>query len=333
LRIGFFLSSQGGSPLVVGLERGLQQLGHSVEAYRDQQMYDLLLVVNQSAHRTDYQYPPFPTEKNVRFAFIDTAEYGPGTRCTHSLRRQYANAFTGSAKLHDTKNPGQQERLHHFLEGRSFPYFLREMFADMQYPKSYHPIDYPLYAHSVCHARPSREQYMRRAEDLFCWWGGSHPWRVNLTQELRAHPCQKTVRLIEEDGTPRLPQREYFARIENAKCSVSFDGYGSGAFRICEVLARTVLLQGPLSIVLREPLRDGVTCVEYQVDSDGETFLKTNIGEKLQWVIDNPEAAFQIYDQGYEHVNSKWTERATAEYVLQICESHRWDVTTPLEVI
>ncbi len=333
MKIAFFLSSLGGSPLQVGLDRGLSSLGHVVEEYRAGESYDLVLIFNQSAHTTRYVYPTFPSERNLRFAFIDTAEYGYGTRYTPSIRRRFATSFTPDCMNHDTKSSCEQWRLRNFLEGRSFPYFLREMFKEIQYPTGYSPIDYSLYAYSECNRRPSRDEYMMRQEDLFCSWGSSHPFRLDITRHLRAHPCKKTVLVLEENGTPRMIQSEYFARTEAAKCSVSFDGYGSGSFRICEVLARTVLLQGPLSIVLRDPLVDGVTCIEYQVESDGENFISTNIGEKLQWILDRPDEAFQVYANGFEHVNSKWTERATAQYVLNIVEKHPWHLPTPLEVV
>lgn len=331
MKIAFFLSTLGGSPLVVGLERGLMQLGHTCEAYRAGVGYDLVLVFNQVAHTPQYVYPDFPEERNLRFAFIDAAEYGWATRFPSAVR-DYATSFTALAMGHDTKNWGEQWRLRNWLEGKSFPCFLREFHKAVQYPASYSPIDYSLYAWSVCNVRPNRHQYMMRQEDLFCSWGASHPFRWPITHALRAHDCNKTVLVIEENGTPRMLQSEYFARLENAKCSVSYDGYGSGSFRMTEVLCRTVLLQGSLSIVTREPLIDGETCIAYDVVSDGEAFVSTNIADKLTELLENPERSYQIYCNGFEHCMSKLTEVATARYVLEVCEKHKWDVPTPLEV-
>ena len=155
----------------------------------------------------------------------------------------------------------------------------------------------------------------------------------NVYRSLRAHDCKKTVLVIEENGTPRMLQSEYFLRMEASRCSVSYDGYGSGSFRATEVLVRAPLLQGPLSIVTRAPLIDGETCIAYDVVADGETFLSTNIGEKLSELLANPERSYQIYENAYEHCMSKLTEVATARYVLEVCEKHRWDVPTPLEVL
>ncbi len=332
MRIAFFLSSRGGSPLEVGLRRGLAELGHTVDDYRAGAVYDLLLVFNQSAHTQQYVYPDFPADHSIPFAFIDTAEFGPATRLPHR-RRDFATSFTVHTMNHDTKNFEQQRRLSAWLYGHSFPYFIREMFSDIKYPMGFHPIDYPLYSLSACSQPPDLHHYLARQHDLWLSWGASHPFRWPLTHALRAHPCKQTVLVIEENGTPRMLQSEYFQHMQDAKCSVSYDGYGSGAFRICEVLARTVLLQGPLSIVTRDPIKDGVSCVEYQIESDGDTFLSTNIAEKLQWIIDNPLEAFRIYEAGYDHVNSKWTEKATAAYVLEVCEKHDWKWPTPLEVV
>lgn len=335
MRISFLLSTRGGSPLECGLRRGLDQLGHTVDDYRAGVACDLLLVFQQTAHTTGYCYPDLPMDRGIPFAFIDTGEYGWSTRLTAESRRKYANGFTVHAMNHDTKNFFEQRRLSAWLYGRSFPYFLRELFSEISYPDSYHPVDYPLYQSSACHQRPNLAHYLARQHDLWLSWGASHPFRWPITHALRAHPCKQTVLMIEENGTPRMLQSEYFANMQNAKCSVSFDGYGSSSFRLTEVLCRTVLLQGPLSIATREPLTDGVTCIAYDVREapSDVAHIYTNIASKLQWVIDNPHAAFEVYSAGYEHVNSKLTEVATAAYVLQVCSKHDWSVPTPLEVV
>ncbi len=314
-----------------GLDRGLTQLGHAVEDYRSEGVYDLVLVFNQCAHTTRYIYPDFPADRNIRFAFVDCAEFGYFTRLPHRYR-DYANTFTHAAMSHDTKNYGEQWRLRNWLEGKSFPYFLREYHKSIKYPDNYFPVDYPLYAYSTCTKRPSRHDYMSRQEDLFLSWGASHPWRLDLTRALREHPCKKTVLVLEENGTPRMIQSEYFERMEAAKCSVSYDGYGSGSFRMTEVLVRAPLLQGPLAIVTRSPLIDGETCIAFDVVADGENFLSTNISDKLSELLANPERSYQIFENAFEHCMSKLTEMATARYVLEVCEKHRWDVPTALEV-
>lgn len=331
MRIGFMLSSLGGSPLQAGLHRGFTELGHAVH-YVDRPGLgwecDLLVVFNQSAHDTRYVYPEFP-EKHAPICFIDNAEFGYFTRLPDRVFR-YANTFAPGSMQHDTKNPTEQLRLMTWLSGKSFPYFLREFSNLVSYPTCYHPIDYPLYEASVTKLRPSRAHYLSRPLDLFCSWGASHPWRRNITEALRAHKCESIVRVLEDGKVERIRQPEYFRQTENAKCSVSFDGYGSGSFRMTEVLVRTVLLQGPLSIRTRAALVDGETCVAYNVVSDGETFISTNVGEKLAWILANPDQAYQIYERGYHHCLTHLTETATARYVLEMVEKHDWNQRTPL---
>jgi hypothetical protein len=329
MKISFLLSTKGGSPLQVGLERGLKQLGHEVE-YFGQSHADLYFIFNQVAHTTDYVYPPFPAS-HKRIVFIDAGEYGYFRRLP-SVIKSYATTFCEGAMNHDTKNKEQQLRLVDLLQGLSFPYFLREFSKHLTFPENYHPIDYPLYAYSVEPRPPNREEYLRRHLDLFVSWGASHPWRLEITKALRACHVKADIRVIEENGTPRMPQAEYFRSTRSAKCSVSFDGYGSGSFRMTEVLVRTLLLQGPLSIHRYQPLIDGVHCIEYAVNNDGETFLDTDVCAKLSEALKDPERSYRIYEQGYHHCMAHYTERATAEYVLRTVEKHDWSKATALTI-
>lgn len=325
MRIAFLLSTKGGSPLVVGLENGLRQLGHDVVSYQHGQSYDLVLIFNQCAHVTTYSYPEFP--ENSRIAFVDCAEYGYFKRLP-SVINQYAHAFSEGSMTHDTKNHAEQTRLRDFLKGKSYPYFLREFSKYVDYPSNFHPIDYPLYHYSVCPILPNREEYLARELDLFMSWGASHPWRLNLTGALRACQCNSEIFVLEENGTPRMPQQRYFNRTRAAKTSVSFDGYGSSSFRLTEVLVRCLLLQGPLSIVTNAPLVDGVHCIEYSVENDQEQFLGTNICDKLKEALSDPERSYRIHESGYQHCTEHYTEKATAQYVLNTIEKHDWTVTT-----
>lgn len=330
MRIAFLLSNRGGSPLTIGLERGLLELGHDVSPYQFGDGYDLILVFNQSAHTQDYAYPTFPDVHNrTPIAFIDTAEYGWTKRVKEPLA-DYWNTFAPGAMAHDTKNADQQALLRYFLQGReSFPYFLREFWNAYDFPENYHPIDYPLYGPSANHRPPNRAEYMRRSVQVACLWGLSNPWRVNLTAELEAAAhLRKDVYVIERDG-PRLPQfGQYFNRLEAARCSISFDGYGSGSFRMTEVLVRTLLMQGPLAIRTRAALAHGDTCWAYCVWVDGEHYLRSNLVEQIGAALSDPEEAFRIHERGYHHCMNQLTERATAAYVLGVVEAHDWSKPT-----
>jgi hypothetical protein len=335
MRIGIFESSTGSGPHVAQLTRGLRALDHHVEAYQRGQGYDLVIVHNQVAHRTDYEYPHFPDER-IPMAFVDFAEYGYWTRLPEN-QRAFANSFTPSAMGHDTKSRHEQIRLKSYIEGRSFPYLLREKFKAIDYPASYCPVDYPLYHLSVHDTPPNRENYLARDLDLFCHWGHSHPWRVPIAEALgNAHvKAEIGNRWQGQDAynAPyNYPQDYYFSRMLAAKCCPSFDGYGSGSFRMTEALCRTLLLQGPLTIETRAPLVDGVHCRCYDVEHEGEEFKGTNIADVLCEALHDTVSSFTIYEQGFDHVHTHLTEKATAAYLLEVVERHDWSKPTPLEV-
>lgn len=329
MKIEFFLSDKGGSPLVDGLRRGLKQSGHEVVEPASGGC-DLRMVFNQSWHTLDYCYPAFPDD-SVPLVFVDSSEYGYFKRLPGVVGR-FWNAFSEGSIRHDTKNRYEQLRLMGWLEGRSFPYFIREFSKHFVFPGGYHPIDYPLHLHSECHDVPNLEEYLRRELDLFVSWGASHPWRLQITEALRACHTRCEILVLEENGTPRMPQAEFFQRTRSAKCSVSFDGYGSSSFRLHEVLVRCLLLAGPLSIERYAPLVDGIHCVEYAVESDGETFLGTNVCAKLKLALADPEGSFKMHEAGYQHCMAHYTEKATAHYVLDVCAKHDWSKATPLDI-
>lgn len=327
MKIGFFLSNKGGSPLQAGLERGLRDIGHTVVEYRKQEGCDLVLIFNQCSHVTDYTYPDLSVSQP--FAFIDSAEYGYFKRLP-GIVGKYAYAFTEGSMSHDTKNQHEQTRLREFLRGKSFPYFLREFSKHVTYADNFHPIDYPLYVHSACPIVPNREEYLKRDLDLFCSWGASHPWRLNITSALRNCHTKSEILVLEENGTPRMPQGQYFGRTQSAKTSVSFDGYGSSSFRLTEVLVRCLLLVGPLSIIRHAPLTDGVNCLDYSVENEGENFISTNICAKLREALAFPDRSFNIYEAGYHHCMAHYTEKATAQYVMAVIARHDWTKMTQL---
>lgn len=324
MKIGFYISTMGGNPLQVGLERGLKELGHEVTYGQGQ---DLTVIFNQCSHTRDYVYPePFPTGK---IAFVDTAEYGFFTRLPDRAHKFQNLASEGSMK-HDTKNEVEQRKLLAYLEGKHFPYFIREYVNFLPFPPEYHPIDYPLYMLTVCSQKPDKHEYLNRTVPLWTSWGLSHPWRKQIGD---AAKTIAGVTVMENTDIPsRVPQFDYFDRIREAKCSMSFDGYGSSSFRLTEVVVRTVLLRGPLSIRQYAPLTDMVNCVDFQVEHDGETFVSTNIAEKIQWVLDNPGHAYEIYNAGYHHCMEFLTEKATAQYLLNTIEAHDYSKPTQLHL-
>lgn len=289
-----------------------------------------MVIFNQCAHTQSYAFPDFPAY-DVPVAFVDTAEYGYFRRLPGVIS-QYANAFAPGSMSHDTKSIHEQTRIRNYLSGKSFPYFLREFSKHLTFPAGYHPIDYPLYHLSHCSDRPSRIDYLGRLNGLFISWGASHPWRWNITNALRSCSPHSEIKVLEENGTPRMEQSTYFNRMVRAKCSVSFDGYGSGSFRMTEVLVRTLLLLGPLSIHTREPLIDGDTCIAFDMTTRGEECLGTNVCDKLAECLADPEHSFRIYEAGYDHCMTHYTEVPTARYLVETIEKHDWTKPTQMEV-
>lgn len=332
MRISTFLAiDRGGSPLQGGIERGLAKLGHEVQQYIPGRTYDLIIMFNIVACKPDYRYPEFP-KCNTPVCFVDNAEYGWWTRFDNQDFMQYANAFTADALDHNEKNKSEQLRLKTFLEGKSFPYMAREFYKAVNFPQGYYPIDYPLYYQSECADPPNREKYLSRDLDLFLSWGPSHPWRHNITDYLRkSHTkCEITV-VDDQQGVMRMPQRLYFDRQEASKVGVSFDGYGSGSFRMTEVLVRAPLLMAPLCIHTHAPLIDGETCIEYHIERDNDKFLDSDIIGVLHGALRDPELRWKVYSQGYEHCATKLTEKATAQYVLDVVQKHNWSKPTNLD--
>lgn len=347
MRIGIFLSTLGGSPLQGGLERGLASMGHIVEPYNPACGYDLVLIFQQTAHNPDYYFPARFPPVHQPIAFIDNSEHGYFTRLPDRAK-EFAFSFTHTVMRQSTKNYAEQVRLRDYLAGKSFPYFLREMSKHVDYPTTYHPIDYPLYHLSGCDMRPDREEYLRRDLDLFSAWGESHPFRVHLGQAMRSANVKAEITVIDRgrkvsvdpdrglwlDANGEvcfIEQSAYFNRMRAAKCSVSYDGYGSGSFRMTEILVRTLLLQGPLSIVTRAPLVDGETCRAYTVDNQGEVYYGTNLPQVICEALADAEGSYRIYERGYDHCQTHLTERATAQYVLDTVTAHDYSKPTPLE--
>lgn len=332
MKFAFFLSTYGGSPMQIGLERGLTQLGHQVTYFANgmAKSFDVLVIFNQSAHTPSYAYPDFPAY-DTPVVFVDNAEYGYFRRLP-GIVGQYANAFAPGSMAHDTKSLHEQTRLQNYLNGKSFPYFLREFSIYLEFPENYHPIDYPLYHYSACGIRHTRDQFLARSLDLFVSWGASHPWRWHITDALRSVDCRSEIKVVGENGTPRMPQGEYFNKMLNARLGVSFDGYGSGSFRMTEVLVRGALLQGPLSIHTHAPLEDEETAIFFDMSTEGEHCQWTNVSERLMWAIDSPSEAFRIYQNGYDHCMANLTEKATAQYLVETIEAHDWGKPTPLSV-
>jgi hypothetical protein len=347
LRIGIFLSSLGGSPLQGGIERGLASMGHTVEPYNPACGYDLVLVFQQTAHDPSYRFPARFPPVHLPIAFIDNSEHGYFTRLPDRAK-EFAFSFTDTVMRQSTKNYDEQVRLRDYLTGKSFPYFLREMSKHVQYPAAYHPIDYPLYHLSQCDMRPDRDEYLRRDLDLFSAWGESHPFRVHLGQAMRDAHVKSEITVIDRGAIVRrdpdtglcydaqgrvcfVEQAAYFNRMRAAKCSVSYDGYGSSSFRLHEIMVRTVPVIGPLSIVIREPLIDGVHCRYFAVEQAGEVYYGTNLAEVIREVVADPEGSFELYRAAYDHCMEFWTERATAAYLLDTVAAHDYSRETPLE--
>ena len=125
------MSNFGGSPLVEGLQRGLQQAGHRPEPYQKGERYDLVLIFNQCAHVTDYVYPPFPDDNAGRLVFVDSAEYGYFRRCRRKANAAYRRAI---------QNISRRRSNHHVVV--QFAWISRLDNCRHRYSKGSGPTDY-----------------------------------------------------------------------------------------------------------------------------------------------------------------------------------------------
>jgi hypothetical protein len=361
LKIGIYTADfYGGNSLLDCLIKGLKELGHQCVPFDKQIEFDYVIVFAVAAPFANFN-------KNLKYSnldliqskiiFIDTGEYGWWTHYDEQAEFYY-NAFAtggqpnlGYVPLINQKGPTHLDLLN-FLRGKSFPYFLREMYKIIPYPEQYHPIDYTLHWTTPIPKENNFEEYMGKKYDIFSQWGGSHPFRHNLIEKMNStllgdKICINKVRGIlkplERGGQicnytmDKLPQLEYFSELTNARMSLVYDGFGSGSFREMEVLSRCLLFIHKQCIYKRHPLTfqgEGQNAVEYEVEykfSPYLTFIDSNIVEQIQKYMSDWELCFKIYKAGYEHCLKYYTPKGVAEYVLEETLKHDYRVPTPVE--
>lgn len=329
-KIAYFMAKPDGGCGVVpgGLTRGLSELGHQTYHFNPGDSYDYVFLFNVSAHIQYWDWIGLEQLNGYKFCFIDMAEYGWWTHYDY-YKDKYYSAFAPLAIKAKHLN---QVKLLEFLRGKSYPYFLREMYKGVEYHKNYHPIDYPLYFYSVSKKQPiSFEEFKNRHWDIFVAWGHNHQTRVGISEKIRAIGGYKTHVLCNSDA--KIPQFEYFSHLENAKLSISYDGYGSGSFRETEVLCRCVLFRNEQCVIRPYPLTDGVNFIEYKTDEilgDDKypIYKNTNVDELMREGLKKPEELYQIYVNGYKHCMDYYTERAVANRILGILSKHDWGEVT-----
>ena len=360
LKIGIFISDKYTNPLLHSLQKGLVELGYDCSLYDKGNRYDYVFLFNVAGvynpvHGDWIKYSNLETIQD-KIVFIDAAEYGWWTHydCYASV---YCNAFTKKAieskSLYYTAftsevakqlENSEQTKLTNFLRGKSFPYFLREKYKAISYPKQYHPIDYTYTYMTMSQATkvPDKTEYLNRKYDFYLRWGNSHIFRKEIIDKINSIPGYRIDAIGE-----RISQSEYFKNLEDSRISAAFDGYGSGSFRETEVLSRCTLFQGKQCIDKYHPLTEGVNFVEYEVKNTMGTavgFGKINLAPKgapkyldcdidflLQKYMANWDLCFQIYAAGYEHCMKYYTPRAVAKYVMEEVLNHDYSQPTPVE--
>lgn len=329
MRLGFKVANvdAGCGIMLGGITRGLTELGHQVVPWTLGVSCDHVLVFNVSSHINHYNWDDIEQLEGCKFAFIDTAEYGWWTHYDYH-KDMYYSAF---APLAIKAKPPVQLKLLEFLKGKSYPYFLREMYKGFDYPENYHPIDYPLYYHSRSDIQPTTfEEYKNRNWDVYIAWGHSHQTRVHITEMIKKLPFKIFAFC---DSNAKLNQFEYFKGLQNAKISVSYDGYGSGSFRETEVLSRCVLFRNVQCVRRPNPLTNGVNFVEYTVeeklgDDKYPIYVNTDVGELITQHLSNLENLYNIYREGYKHCTEWLSEKGMAQYILETTQKHDWTVVT-----
>lgn len=335
MKLGYFYPKPCGAGIIASsLQKGFADVGSSLQPYNPSSSYDYVLLFNCADHRTDYNFDGINSIKH-KFAFIDTSEYGWWTH-HDSYKDRYYNAFAPSTVL---AKPNAQQQLISFLKGKSYPYFIREYYKGVNYHKNYHPIDYPLHtAHIPIPPLSSFEDYKNRPLDVYISWGPSHMSRASITEVVDKLPLRKEV-----SYRTKVAQQTYFNKLSSAKLSVSYDGYGSGSFRETEALCRTTLLRNSnMTMVQRDPIIHLRHFIEYGVEearinwdrTEGITdtqprFTSTDISDIIMEYIKDTDLLYEIYRNGYNHCVTNFTEKATAQYIINILQSHNWGEITP----
>lgn len=342
--IGYFDPKPiGAGVLFQSLARGFEQIGHPLVLFNPNQVYDYVIVFNNAAHRADYDFNGID-KITQRVAFVDGSEYGWWTHHNY-YRKLFSNSFApGSMKV----KPFEQRKLQLFLKGKSFPFFLREFYKGNKYPKSYHPIDFPLITVGTnVPGMASFEDYVNRPYDVYIGWGESHPSRKCLAELVDKLPCKTLI-----NSGNKIERSLYFENIKNAKISISYDGYGSTTFREKEILCRTLLLRNKMAVHLSQPLTDGFNFVEFRVkerlinwqmsahtcnpeyaqDVMDKTieYADSDIGDIIMSLLKDIDKMYEIYRQGYHHCTENYTEKATAQYVFDTIQDHDWKEPTPI---
>ncbi len=328
--IGIYQAQNGrGCVILEQLVYGLLQLGHTVRLFDPTLSFDYVLVFNTTAHINDYDYNNIAPVKNFKFAFIDCAEYGWKWHYKEYDKDFYNCAAPKSLEMKNSNQPS----LLSFLQGKSFPYFLREMREDFSYPKMYHPIDYPFHRFNLSTVSPPNfEEYMSRPLDLYVNWGNSHPFRHEIIKILENIQCKKEIHICN-----KINQKDYFNKIRTARIGISFDGYGYGSFREKEILSRALLFINKKNLIEYVPLETASNCVQYSAFykiENGELIWKgCDIKDLLERYMQDWKHCYEIYKKGYDHCMQYYTEKAMAQYVLDILQHHDFTVQTPISLL
>ncbi len=317
------------TPIMQHLFEGLPQNGHTVETFRPGGEYDCV-ILQWTGHAGARWDCDFNRLKGYRIALIDWNEYGSMTTSVHS-RFDYCNGFTPKC-FAVCREPAQLHKLFDFLKGRSFPYFSRDLFKQVDYPPGYYPLEGAGENGIDGPGLVSEEEFLARQGFLYVSWNYSHPHRIVLAEMMRAWATRcGAPHHIACNTNSRVHIDEYHAKLQGAMVSVSYEGWSVSHSQF-EIMRRCCLVRNEMSRL--RPFLVGRGCVEYRCDLKLDQQRLHLLGTDLVSVLDklyrNKALAYAAYRDGHGHADL-YTPRSISGHLAEKVARHDWGVPTEIE--
>ena len=173
--------------------------------------------------------------------------------------------------------------------------------------------------------------HTKKDYDLFLSLGNTHPLRLTLIKKfLEAsdkkgrrswvatnenvnlnHPLQKKLKKM-------LPWGEYIATQAKSKITASIRGFGRDALHAWEAFSfATLVLYCDPGIYIPFPFKDRVHCLYFSEDC-------SEVIDLAETFLEDSTAAWQIAQAGKRHLHQYHTNKARAEYLINVSRGEAW---------
>lgn len=151
--------------------------------------------------------------------------------------------------------------------------------------------------------------------DVYYAMGGTYDKRVDLEKQLKNYGSNKPNRVVV--GSPAMYYR-YMNLIAHSKITVSMRGSGRDSSRYWDIPTWNTLMlcDGTMNCMHPYPFEDRKTAVFYDENRLDE------IPALLEYYLDHDEERRQIARAGKEHLHKYHTNKARAEYFLEIVKRY-----------